>query len=573
MNAIIGFSELARREYGTPEGLEHIADIKSAGNSLLEIINAILDFSKIESGQMTINVAPYETAPLLGDILTLTRIRIEEKSIMLLTDIASSVPCAMTGDAGRIRQILLNLLNNAIKYTERGFIQLAVSGERLGESSVRLTMAVADSGIGIKPEAMPKVFDKFTRVDEEYNSAVEGTGLGLTITRSLCQAMGGDIAVASEYGKGSSFTVTLTQIVDDWSPIKAKKGTAIRDTKSATATFTAPDFRVLVVDDIVMNLKVAEGLLSTYKMRIDTCLSGKQAVALVQERDYDLVLMDHMMPEMDGIEAVAAIRALGGRFAALPIVALTANAVSGMRELFLENGFTDFLAKPIEVAQLDATLKNWIPEEKRQDALIEEESESAPDEETMPEIPGVDVAAGMVRTGGSRSRYLELLATLRRDMGERLPLLEKPPDDAGLHLFVVQVHALKSALAGIGALSLSQTAALLEDAGRRQDMALIRETLGVFRDDLARLAERIDGLAEAGDFAEDGADAAEAIGTLRDALDTKDVDAMDAALARLQALPLSGKTRRIVSDLADHILMADFKKAVETVTALLERKS
>jgi len=376
MNAVIGMSELAQRDYGTPEGLEYISGIKNAGVSLLSIINDILDFSKIESGRLEFDASSYETASLLNDVLTIIRIRMTEKPFEFVVDADPALPRAMIGDAVRVKQVLFNLLSNAVKYTEKGFIKLGVAGERTGANKIRLTLTVEDSGIGIKEEELPKVFDDFARIDERRNSAIEGTGLGLPITRSLCLAMGGDINVMSEYGKGSVFIATLIQIVDDWRPMGDIAAMPMPHTGTQRAAFTAPEAEVLVVDDFSSNLLVAEGLLAPYKMHVFTCLNGRKAMKLVQARSFDLVLMDHMMPEMDGIEAVAAIRALGGHFAELPIVALTANVVSGMKERFLANGFNDFLAKPIRTAELDTLLQKWIPAAKQQNVSAGMEPQS-----------------------------------------------------------------------------------------------------------------------------------------------------------------------------------------------------
>ncbi|MDR2112038.1 MAG: response regulator, partial [Candidatus Accumulibacter sp.] len=360
MNAIIGLSELAQREYGKPKALEYITGIKSAGASLLAIINDILDFSKIESGKLPIHSALYDTGSLLNDVLTIIRVRMAETPLELILETSPGIPGAMIGDAGRIKQVLLNLLSNAVKYTHEGFIKFSVFCEPAGEDVIALTFVVRDSGIGIRPEDMPKLFGEFARIDEKRNSRVEGTGLGLAIARNLCRMMGGDITVASEYGKGSTFTATLTQTVSDWKPMGNMTDMPARRAEAQRVTFIAPDTDVLIVDDFPSNLLVAEGLLVPYKMRVFTCMNGREAVELVRERPFDLVLMDHMMPEMDGVEATHAIRAMREeRGRTMPIVALTANAVSGMKEMFLENGFNDFLSKPIDVPKLDAVLKKW----------------------------------------------------------------------------------------------------------------------------------------------------------------------------------------------------------------------
>ncbi|MDR1613922.1 MAG: response regulator [Planctomycetota bacterium] len=576
MNAIIGLSELAQREYGKPKALEYIAGIKNAGAGLMAIINDILDFSQIESGALPLHPAPYQTASLLNDALAIIRVRLSEKSLKLVVAVSPDLPESMIGDAGRVRQIMLNLLSNAVKYTENGFIKFSASGERLHENAARLTFIVEDSGIGIKSEDLPKLFGEFSRVDEKRNINIEGTGLGLTITRSLCRAMGGDITVRSEYGRGSVFTAMLTQEVADWKPMGELSEISMNRDDEPCATFIAPEAEVLVVDDFHSNLLVAEGLLAPYGMRVFTCLSGLEAVKLVRERFFDLVLMDHMMPEMDGVEAIHAIRAISGkRFRTLPVIALTANAVSGMREMFLENGFDDFLSKPIETAKLDATLKKWLPEGKRrkppQDASGN--PDSAPSAEMpVPEIEGVDAASGMARIGGSKSRYLELLAMFCRDAQAGSELLGKTPDHASLRSFTTLVHALKSAAANIGADGLSQTAASLEMAGRETDMPVIRDKLPAFREELAGLTARIGAVLESArnGNGEEGAgpEMTKTLARLRGALQAKDFDAVDAALARLQALPLPAKTRAAVSEAADSILVADFGKAADRLADL-----
>ena len=378
LGVVTGFCELAHRERGKPEAQEYLVGIKRAGESLLGIVNDILDFSKIEFGHLTIDDSPYHTASLLNDVLAAIRFKATEKLLTLTTDIAPDIPCTMIGDAGRIRQILLNLLSNAVKYsTEGGSIQLTIFGERTAENAIHLTLSVEDSGIGIKQEELPKVFDDFTRLDEKRNSAIEGTGLGLPIARSLCRAMGGDLLVVSEYGKGSLFTATLMQSVNEWEPMSDLASPKYYP-EAPVVTFSAPKAEVLLVDDFPDNLRVAEGLLRPYRMRVQLCRNGLEALDLVQSHNFDLVLMDHMMPVMDGMEATTHIRALGGRFAALPIVALTANVVGEMREFFLEHGFSDYISKPIAPAMLDAVLARWIPKEKQSPAETAEQAPQSP---------------------------------------------------------------------------------------------------------------------------------------------------------------------------------------------------
>ena len=576
MNAIIGLSELARRDYGQPAVLGYISGISTAGMNLLSIINDILDFSKIESGRMEIVNAPYETASLLHDVLTIIKIRLEEKPIALETALDESIPSSFIGDEIRVRQILFNLLSNAEKYTEQGFVKLTVKWEPIGLETGRLSFTVADSGVGIKTEDMALLFGDFIRLDQAVNKHIEGTGLGLTIVRSLCRAMGGDVSAVSEYGIGSTFTASITQAVANAAPIGILSDRIAAKIAVQAAGFTAPDCRVLIVDDVNTNLMVAEGLLAPYLVEIDSCQSGEEALRLIREKAYDLVFMDHMMPGMDGLEAVSAIRAFGGRFEELPIVALTANAVSGMKEMFLKNGFDDFLSKPIEPSRLEAILEKWVPAEKRR-KLPEEggsalEAVEAPVFD-FPEILGMDTTAGLAQIGGSPERYLAFLEVFRRDAETGLQWLAESPESTALKSFTIQVHALKSALANIGADGLSQAAAELETAGRENDLAVINSRIGSFREDLAALVMRIGKVVEqlkpkGGLEVPLTQEALEILDNLGKVLGETDIEAIDVALSRLKSLPLAGKFREAISEICYCVLTADFEKAAEAVQVL-----
>jgi signal transduction histidine kinase/HPt (histidine-containing phosphotransfer) domain-containing protein/FixJ family two-component response regulator len=578
LNAIIGLSELAQREYGNLKAREYLVSIKHAGSSLLRIVNDILDFTKIESDKMSINVAPYDSGSLLNDVLTIFRIRIAKKDIVFTADIAPSVPCAMSGDFGRIKQILLNLLSNAEKYTEKGFVKFSVSGKREAEGIVKLTFIIEDSGIGIKQEDMAKLFSDFTRIDEKRNSAIEGTGLGLPIARSLCRAMGGDLAVTSIYGTGSIFAATLTQEVDDWTPV-GLIADASHDDGPFKATFAAPGAELLIVDDFATNLLVAEGLIRPYQVKVHTCMNGREAVKMVQSHSFDLVMMDHMMPEMDGVEATAAIRALGGRYATMPIIALTANVVSGMRKMFMENGFDDFLAKPIDVAHLDAILQKWVPAAKQQRSPTEGKSPHQNAIASHLEIPGLDIAAGMANVGGDLSHYIQLLQMFLKDASAKFALLEAAPGASAMQDFTTYVHAMKSSLAYIGAKALSGAAALLESAGRDADSASIMGSLPTFREGLATLMERIGNAVADAHFDETAAkkepDATkmlhETLMRIKEALEARDTERVVKSLAVLQNLQPASKAHSAVSGIAQHILLGDFTKAAEGINAALKQ--
>jgi len=357
MNAIIGMTELALRENAPSNVKEYILTAKQAGTNLLSLINDILDFSRIESGKMKIVSSNYLFSSLINDVVNIIKMRIAESGLRFDIKIDSNIPNSLLGDETRIRQVLLNILNNAVKYTKKGFISLSASGEATG-NTVFLTIEIADSGSGIKPEDLGKLFGEFVQVDMGSKKGVEGTGLGLAIAKNLVKMMNGDLSIKSEYGKGSTFTVKLPQKISVNELFDSIKN------DNLTIKFTAPNAKVLVVDDIDANLKVVKGLMQPYKMQVDLCRGGAEAIEMVKANSYDLVFMDHMMPDMDGVEATKLIREAG--YAELPIIALTANAVSGVKEMFLKNGFNDFLSKPIDPVELNAVLEKWLPEERQE---------------------------------------------------------------------------------------------------------------------------------------------------------------------------------------------------------------
>ncbi|MDR3353497.1 MAG: transporter substrate-binding domain-containing protein [Synergistaceae bacterium] len=365
MNVIIGLSEVLLQRDLPADASGDVLNIKQAGISLLSIINDILDFSKIEAGKMDIVNTDYMFSSLMHDVENIIKFKLEEKPLEFVTNIDAGLPSKLRGDMVRVRQILLNLLGNAVKYTNEGSVTLTVSGTAREDGKILLSFEVADTGIGIRQEDMRKLFGSFNQVDPQKNHGIEGTGLGLAISQNLCRMMGGEITVRSTYGKGSVFTAVIPQSVADKRPFgqRAKATEAAKPgAEKRNIGFTAPEARVLAVDDSKVNLAVIESLLQPYGMNIDTCQSGEIAIALVKQNQYDLVFMDHMMPGMDGLEAASEIRRLEGG-SSIPIVALTANAISGMREMFLENGFSDYLSKPIDLAKLDKLVAAWIKED------------------------------------------------------------------------------------------------------------------------------------------------------------------------------------------------------------------
>ena len=369
MNAICGMTDMLLDENLTRQGKEYAETIKTSGEGLLSIINDILDFSKIESGKMPIIPEEYYFASMIHDIISMMEIRVKGKPVELIAKVSDSVPRKLYGDIGRVKQIIINIMGNAMKFTHEGMITLTASWQRQEEDTGRLLISVADTGIGIRQEDIPKLFHSFEQVDMRKNRGVEGPGLGLSISKLLVENMGGSIEVQSEYGKGSVFSFYIVQKVIDASPCEYSKNKKVVERKQFVIDFKAPRAKVLVVDDNKVNLRVATGLLKKFGIVPDLVDNGQDSVDMIRRQiQYDLVFMDHMMPELDGIEATKLIRAMGTPYTDnLPIVALSANAVKGMEAEFLVGGMDDFLPKPIDLGMLGEILQKWLPKE-----LIEE---------------------------------------------------------------------------------------------------------------------------------------------------------------------------------------------------------
>ncbi|MCL2179754.1 MAG: ATP-binding protein, partial [Treponema sp.] len=355
VNAITGMAELLLRADLSQEARSYALDIKQAGNNLVSIINNVLDISKIEAGKLEIIPVIYSFTKMVNEAVNIIGTRLAEKQVQFFYYIDSKIPKQLIGDEVKVRQILLNLLSNAVKYTDSGYINLSVNIDKKTDDQIWLKISVGDTGKGIKPEDREKLFGDYIQVDSKKNFGIEGTGLGLSITKKLCAAMDGDIGFESEYGKGSTFTAVIPQGIDknslsDADDAQETKEETLKSENRGNVKYIYPDARFLIVDDSPVNLRVAQGLLLPYRAKIDVSLSGAGAVELVKKNIYDLVFMDHLMPGMDGMEAVKRIREWEHEEGVeqelldhLPIVALTANAVAGMREMYLENGFNDYL--------------------------------------------------------------------------------------------------------------------------------------------------------------------------------------------------------------------------------------
>ena len=364
MNAILGMTEIALRGKLEDQQRDAIEQIKTASMTLITIINDILDFSKMESGKMEIVEVDYDVMTLMQDMYHIVSGKIEEKNLRLDITIDPTIPRSLHGDEIRMKQVLINLVNNAVKFTEQGSIHLTVGYERR-DDDILLKGSVRDTGIGIRPEDLERIFNSFEQSDTFRNRKKEGSGLGLAISRQLLHLMGGDIHVESVYGQGSNFHFEVPQLIVDESPCGAFELSERLPRTGQTAEyqdFRAPGAKVLIVDDNLVNRKVAEGLMRPFAMQIDTAKSGKEAIEMVRQKEYHLIFMDHMMPDMDGVETTHAIRDLEGEYYKnVPIIALTANAISGVKEMFLQEGMNDFIAKPINVKELSEKILSWLP--------------------------------------------------------------------------------------------------------------------------------------------------------------------------------------------------------------------
>lgn len=495
MNSIVGITEILLRSRHSPKEQEYLLNIQSSGRVLLTIINDVLDCSKMEAGKMQLFDEPYDTCSLFHDLRISMENRIGHSGLELIYDIDQDIPCKLKGDMGRIRQVIINLVNNAIKYTEKGSVRFSVHVRQKNTDKVMLYYEVADTGIGIRKEDQKILFDAFQRVEMDRNRYVEGTGLGLTISQNLVNMMGGVIEVESEYGKGSRFFFTIEQTIIDPTPVSAVNYNGQKDNvteKEAECLFIAPEAHILLVDDNELNLVVAKELLKPLRMQIDTAENGLQAVKMVRGSQYDLVLMDHMMPVMDGIEAAKAIRALPeDKYQKLPIIALTANAMVDARKEFLNAGMNGFVAKPIDFARICNQLKLWLPKDLVRDVPKEEAkkllADDLSDREIQPEDPqmGFSFEEG-VKHCGSKAALMKTIRIFYRTIDSKANKIEQCLKEGLISDYVIEVHALKSSALLIGAVPLSEAAKELEDYGKQGKTEVLEEktpdVLTMYRD-------------------------------------------------------------------------------------------
>lgn len=493
INAVLGMDEMIIEESTEEKIKEYAIDIKNAGKTILSLINDILDFSKIESGKIEIIPVEYDLASLISDSYNMINMKAKDKGLKFRIENDTRLPRRLYGDEVRVRQVLVNLLTNAVKYTKEGSIVMSVQGKRMDDGRLSLNISVEDTGIGITEENRAKLFESFQRVDEKRNRNIEGTGLGLAITMQIMKMMQGSINVESEYGKGSVFSVEFPQGIVDDSQVgnlsEYMKSVKREETKDKDMLL-APEGKILVVDDADLNLKVFCGVLRHTQLQIDTASSGSEALEMICKKEYHIIFLDHMMPDMDGIETLHAMKQRKSEVNAdTPVIMLTANAIEGMREMYLEEGFADYLSKPIQIDELKDIIRKYLPDElilTNEDAANYEAEENEDEDEVsvldkLKKLAFLDVNTGIRYCSNDEEFYLEMLGEYVE--GDKTNLLKECYTGQDWEQYSIYIHSLKSTSLTIGADKLSEHAKEIETAikeGRtdyvlREHEALMKE--------------------------------------------------------------------------------------------------
>ena len=500
INAVLGLNEMILRESTDKNILTYAESVRTAGTTLLGLVNDILDFSKIEAGKMEIIPVDYDVSSLLNDLVNMIKVKADSKGLMLSLAFDKDMPKLLRGDEIRIKQVITNILTNAVKYTEQGSVTFAVSYERIADEpeSIMLKISIKDTGIGIKPEDIKKLFSEFERIEEERNRNIEGTGLGMNITKRLLEMMGTSLKVSSVYGKGSTFSFAIKQTVIKWEPLGDYE-TAYKKTLEGRdkyrEKFKAPNVKVLVVDDNQMNLVVFTSLLKHTDVKIDTALSGDEGLALAYKKKYDIIFFDHMMPKKNGIETLHELRAQADNpNLKTPTICLTANAISGAREQYLAEGFDDYLTKPIDATKLEEMMIHYLPADKVELSAAEtvETATDIPTElAALQELDWLDVNVGM-KNSGSVEAYLPLLKIFYTSLEEKASEIENFYAAGDYANYTIKVHALKSSARIIGAVEFGEDAQLLENAGKSGDVDYLHKHHAAFMETLRSFAEPLE---------------------------------------------------------------------------------
>ena len=498
MNSILGMNEMILREEDRPEIREYALVIQRSGRALLGILNDVLDFSKLQDNKMEIVSVRYDLSSLINDLVNMAAEQAKKKSLTFTVNVDKEIPRILDGDEYHIRQIMLNILNNAIKYTERGGVTLSIRYAAADHHNIVLQYSVSDTGIGIKPEDMEYIFQPFEHVETSRKFSADGSGLGLPIVQKLLQLMGSELKVESEFRKGSTFSFEIKQTVAKWEPIgdyeRAFSMSVSKGSGKFMQPFQAPEAKVLVVDDADVNLLVFANLLKKTKIKIDTASSGVEMLQMVRMKKYDMIFLDHRMPGMDGIEAFHNMKKdIGGLNYYTPVIALTANAVLGARQLYIDEGFNDYISKPVDTVRLEQILLEYLPEkliikgedtnipsqEEEQNASVnveipvdEEKKEEVVEESPFKNIPGIDYEAAVTNCG-IEDTFVQALEIFYNTLDKKADEIEDYQRENDIKNYTVKVHALKSAARLVGALELSADAKYLEECGDKNDVAEI----------------------------------------------------------------------------------------------------
>lgn len=569
INVVLGMDEMILRESREPNIREYAMDIHTAGQSLLSLINDILDFSKIESGKVEIVPVTYEICSMIHDLANMTLQRAKDKELQFVVEIDHEIPTCLYGDDVRIRQVLINILTNAVKYTKEGTVWLRVKSRVVGETAV-LYFEVEDTGIGIKEEDLPRLTAEFERIEEERNRNIEGTGLGMSITVQLLKLMNSELQVESVYGKGSKFSFELEQKIIDGTPIGdfESKVKNMAENFSYESSFYAPDAKILVVDDNAVNRKVLRNLLKETEIQMSEAGGGAECLQLVQENHYDLIFLDHMMPEMDGVETLHRMRELTDYPCKdTPVVVLTANAVAGAREQYLKEGFDDFLSKPIVPDKLEHMIRKMLPEELLQAAdpaktPAVQAADSCP--EDLPVVEGLDWNYAWLHLPDR-----ELLAYTLQEFYDQIDpaadslerAYEQITEETFLEQYRIQVHAMKSLAATVGIVTLSGVARVLESAAKDGKINIIKSMTDIFLEEWRSYRQRLQGVFGIG--AEEKQEIADysviraLVEMIRISMQEMDIDRADELMKQLRAYAFPEEVGQNIQKLAEAVTNLD----------------
>ena len=588
INAVLGMDAMILRECKDENIREYALNIQNAGQTLLSLINEILDFSKIESGKMEIIPVEYDFSSMIHDVVNMIMMRAEDKGLKMNLAVDSSIPYKVYGDEVRIRQILTNLLTNAVKYTKEGSLGLKVSGNKDGED-ILLHFVVEDTGIGIKPEDIQKLFARFERIEEDRNRNIEGTGLGMSITMQLLKLMDSELQVESEYGVGSKFAFEVRQKIVCDEPIgdleKRIKSQAVQYTYNAT--FVAPNAQILVVDDNAINRKVFRNLLKQTKVQVDETESGIECLELVKQKRYDIIFLDHMMPEMDGVETLHNMKKMNDYLCKdTPVIALTANAIQGAKEMYLNEGFDEFLSKPIQPETLEKMIKKWLPKE----LLVDEEGtenteiecevsastqDVASEQNGLPAIEGVDWQSALTHLP-DEGLLLDTIYDFYSTMTGEAEFLQNcyeqlERDETMQDSYRIKVHAMKSSAALIGITGLSEKAKALEMAAKDDDKEYILENTEAFLEEWRSYKEKLsvcikeEEKEELSDFSIWG----EKLENLKEAMEFMDIDKADEIMKEIRSYEYSDEISKKIERLGSAVVNLDGDAVNDLVDSIL----